>query len=102
MDVYSYISTNTFSDSTVTLYAAKSLIFAGNLTSFPVLQSNWAACQPHVITQPSNFPSDKLEPEWVQESSVAQKLLSIFGRFYKFKKIRRKKNIEELLFYKKD
>ncbi len=60
------------SDSTVTLYDVKSLIFAGNLTNFPVLQSNFAACHPQVIVHPSNFPSDRLEPEWVHESSVAQ------------------------------
>jgi len=51
------------SDSTTTLYDAKSLILAGNLTNFPVLQSNCAPCQPHVIVDPSNLPSDKLEPE---------------------------------------
>ena len=67
------------SDSTVTLYDVKSLIFAGNLTNFPVLQSNSAECHPQVIVHPSNFPSDRLEPECVHESSVAQYSPLIFA-----------------------
>ena len=67
------------SDSVVTLYDVRSLIFAGNLSNFPVLQSNSAACHPQVIVHPSNFPSDKLEPECVHESSVAQNSPSIFA-----------------------
>ena len=63
-EVYSYISTNMLSDSTVTLYDAKSLILAGNLSNFPVLQSNLAPCHPHVTTHPSKVPSERLEPEW--------------------------------------
>jgi len=67
------------SESTTTLYDVKSLIFAGNFTNFPVLQSNSAACHPHVIIHPFNFPSDRLEPECVHESSVAQYSPSIFA-----------------------
>lgn len=54
---------NTFSDSIVTLNDVKSRILAGNLTNSPVLQSNFALCHPHVMTHPSNVPSDKLDPE---------------------------------------
>ena len=63
----------------MTLYDVRSLIFAGNLINFPVLQSNSAACQPQVIVHPSNFPSDRLEPECVHESSVAQYSPSMFA-----------------------
>jgi len=67
------------SDSTTTLYDVKSLNFAGNFSNFPVLQSNSALCHPHVIVHPFNVPSDRLEPECVHESSIAQYSPSIFS-----------------------
>ncbi len=54
-----------------TIYDFKSLIFAGNFSNFPVLQSNCAPCQPQMTVEPSRLPSDRLAPMWVQVSSSA-------------------------------
>ena len=59
------------STSLVTVYDFKSFIFAGNSASFPFVQSNFAPCHPQVIVDPSIVPSDKLAPECVHVSSLA-------------------------------